>query len=248
MKVAAIYDIHGNLPALDAVLAEIRDAKVDRIVVGGDVIPGPMPYETLKRLLELDTPVDFIRGNCEDMVLGLSKDDNSVELADEFREMFQHSVNQIPADTLDIIAGWGETLTIEIDGIGKTLFCHGTPQNNNDIFTRLTPDNVLRPIFENLSVSLVVCGHIHMQFDRTIADVRVVNAGSVGMPYGKAGAYWLLLDSEVQFKHTLYNLVEAGNMVRTTNYPQAHDFADSNILKPPDATQALETFTKMGLK
>ncbi len=248
MKVAAIYDIHGNLPALDAVLSEIHDAKVDRIVVGGDVIPGPMPYETMKRLLELEIAVDFIRGNCEDLVLGLARNDDSIALADEFRDVFQHSVNQIPADTMNIIAGWGETLTLNIDGIGEVLFCHATPENNNDIFTRLTPDEVLNPIFEKVSASLVICGHTHMQFDRTIADVRVVNAGSVGMSYGEAGAYWLLLDSDVQFKRTQYNLAEAADKVRETDYPQAADFADNNILTSPDVDEALERFTAMGLK
>ena len=69
MHVAALYDIHGNLPALEAVLHEIREAGVDRVVVGGDVVPGPMPRETLRRLLDLDLPVHFIHGNCELAVL-----------------------------------------------------------------------------------------------------------------------------------------------------------------------------------
>lgn len=69
MRVAALYDIHGNLPALDAVLAEIRDAEVDRIVVGGDVVPGPMPRETIAQLLALEIPTRFIYGNCEIAIL-----------------------------------------------------------------------------------------------------------------------------------------------------------------------------------
>ena len=63
MRVAALYDIHGNLPALDAVLEDIRQVGVDRIVVGGDVLPGPMPRETMARLLELNIPTQFIYGN-----------------------------------------------------------------------------------------------------------------------------------------------------------------------------------------
>ena len=65
MRVATICDIHGNLPALDAVLQDIRQAGVDQIVVAGDVLPGPMPRETLVRLLDLDPPAQFVYGNGE---------------------------------------------------------------------------------------------------------------------------------------------------------------------------------------
>ena len=61
MRVAALYDIHGNLPALEAVLQDIRHAAVDQVVVGGDVLPGPMQRETLTSLLDLDVPVQFIK-------------------------------------------------------------------------------------------------------------------------------------------------------------------------------------------
>jgi len=69
MQVAALYDIHGNLPALEAVLEEVCRREVDVIVVGGDVVPGPMAGEALSRLLSLGQPVRFIRGNCETEVL-----------------------------------------------------------------------------------------------------------------------------------------------------------------------------------
>lgn len=65
MRVAAIYDIHGNLPALEAVLQDIRQANIDQVLVGGDVVPGPMSRETLTCLLDLDIPAQFIQGNCE---------------------------------------------------------------------------------------------------------------------------------------------------------------------------------------
>lgn len=69
MRVATLYDIHGNLPALEAVLQDIQQANVDQIVVGGDVVPGPMPRETLQMLLDLDRPVHFIQGNGELAIL-----------------------------------------------------------------------------------------------------------------------------------------------------------------------------------
>ena len=79
------------------------------------------------------------------------------------------------------------------------LFCHATPQNDVDVFTERTPEERVAPCFAGVDADLVVCGHTHMQFDRTIAGVRVVNAGSVGMAYEEApGAYWALLGPDVE--------------------------------------------------
>jgi len=97
-------------------------------------------------------------------------------------------------------------------------------------------------------VPVVVCGHTHMRFDRTIGRVRVLNAGSVGMPYGEPGAYWLLLGPTVQFRHTHYDLTKAAERIRDTNYPQAHDFAAHNVLQPPSEGEMLEVFTQVELK
>jgi predicted phosphodiesterase len=69
MRLAALYDIHGNLPALEAVLQELHQAEVDQVVVGGDVVPGPLPRETLACLLHFAIPVQFIHGNGEVAVL-----------------------------------------------------------------------------------------------------------------------------------------------------------------------------------
>ena len=128
------------------------------------------------------------------------------------------------------------------------LFCHATPRSDTEIFTRLTPEDRLLPVFEGLHVPVVVCGHTHMQFDRTIGRVRVVNAGSVGMPYGESGAYWLLLGPNVELRHTSYDLTKAAERIRDTNYPQAHDFAAHNVLQPPSEGEIHEVFTKAELR
>jgi hypothetical protein len=132
--------------------------------------------------------------------------------------------------------------------IGEVLFCHATPRDKNEIFTRLTPEERLLPVFEGLETSLVVCGHTHMQFDRTIGSVRVVNAGSVGMPFGEPGADWLLLGPDVQLRHTAYDLTNAAERIRATDYPQAQDFAARNVLQPPSEAQMLEVFTNASFK
>ena len=188
MRVAAIYDIHGNLPALEAVIPEIRQAGVDRVVVGGDVVPGPLPCETLALLLDLDIPVDFIRGNGEAAALAHLAGTDEGNLPEQAREAVHWSAKQLPPEYRRLLASWPATLRTEIPGLGDVLFCHATPQSDTEIFTRLTPAERILPIFEGLDVSAVVCGHTHMPFDRTIGSIRVVNAGSVGMPFGEPGA------------------------------------------------------------
>ena len=233
MRVAALYDIHGNLPALEAVLAEIRQIGVEQIVVGGDIVPGPMVREALKRLLSLDVPVQFIYGNCETAMLELAAGRIPAKVPEAFRERFNWAAQQILPDYKHEVESWPKTLRMKIDGAGEVLFCHGTPRDEDEIFTRLTPEEKLRPIFADVKAPLVVCGHTHMQFDRTIGGVRVVNAGSVGMPFGEPGAYWLLLGPDVQLRCTAYDLEEAARRIRATKYPDAEDFAANYVLRPP---------------
>lgn len=244
MRVAAIYDIHGNLPALEAVLREIRQERVDHIVVGGDVLPGPMPRETLQCLRNLDAPAHFIYGNGEVAVLQQMSGTEPGGVPQAFRPIIHWTAQQLDPEHQQWLSSWAKTVTLEIAGLGSVLFCHATPQNENDIFTRLTPDHRLVPLFEKLHARVVVCGHTHMQFDRKIGHTRVVNAGSVGMPFGKPGAHWLLLGPDIQFGHTTYNLPQVADMVRRTNYPQAEDFAARNILNPPTEQEMLEIFSR----
>jgi putative phosphoesterase len=244
LRVAAIYDIHGNLPALEAVLQEIRKEKVDSVIVGGDVLPGPMPRETLACLAQLDIPVQYVYGNGEVAVLEEMAGTIPVAVPEPFRPIIQWTAKQLDAQHKQSLAAWPKTLRVEIGGLGAVLFCHATPRNENEIFTRLTPEDRLLPIFSDLDVSLVVCGHTHMQFDRTIGATRVVNAGSVGMPFGDPGADWLLLGPGVELRHTSYDLARAAERIRATDYPQAQDFAARNILQPPSAAEMLELFSR----
>jgi predicted phosphodiesterase len=242
-SVAALYDIHGNLPALEAVLHDVRSAGVEHLVVGGDVLPGPMPAESLARLLDLDIPVQFIQGNGDREVIAPTG-----TLPEAYLESMRWNAEQLSAEDVRRIAGWPPTLRVAVDGVGEVLFCHATPRNDVEIFTRLTPDEPLLPIFGALGVPLAVCGHTHMQFDRTIGTVRVVNAGSVGMPFGEPGAYWLLLGPDVQLRRTPYDLDAAAARIRATSCPTAEEFAARNVLQPPSEQDILAAFTNAGLK
>ncbi|HLO17458.1 MAG TPA: metallophosphoesterase family protein [Anaerolineales bacterium] len=253
MRVAAIYDIHGNLPALEAALEEIGHENVDQIVVGGDVLPGPMPLETLRRLLDFDLPVQFIQGNGELAVLALmaAPDEDSVTywgttsgrpLPEQYRPAYRWTMRKLYPEYEPVLASWHKTVSLEIPGLGEVLFCHGAPRSETELFTRLTAEERLLPLFEELEASVVVCGHTHMQFDRMIGKTRVLNAGSVGEPYGAPGAYWLLLGPDIQFRHTLYDFTKAAERIRQTDFPSAEEFAETTVLHPPSEAEMLEIF------
>jgi predicted phosphodiesterase len=256
MRVAALFDVHANLPALDAVMEGVRAAGVDLIVFGGDIVPGPMMRETFTRILSLDIPAQFIYGNGE---LGVLAQINApspdavtywgttggAPLPEPLKEVVRWSAGQVLPEHARAMAGWPMTLRLAIPGLGNVLFCHATPHSETDAFTRLTPDDVLRPVFDGLGADIVVCGHTHMQFDRMIGATRVVNAGSVGMPFGRTGADWLLLGPDAQLRNTSYDLEEAAARVRGTAYPQAEEFAATSILNPPSESQILKVFTRI---
>jgi len=278
MRVAAIYDIHGNLPALEAVLQEIRQAEIDHVVVGGDVLPGPMPRETLAYLVDLEMPVQYIFGNGEVALLEQMAAKEPAAVPEPYRPIIRWTAKQLNPEHERLLSAWPRTLRVEIDGLGMVLFCHATPRNENECFTRLTPEEPLLQIFDGLDAllvvcghthmqfdrmigatrvvnifdgldaPLVVCGHTHMQFDRMIGATRVVNAGSVGMPFGEPGADWLLLGPDVQLRHTAYDLTKAAERIRGTHYPQAQEFAARNVLQPPSETEMLAVFTRVELR
>ena len=252
MRIAALYDIHANLPALDAVLEEVAREGVNLILVGGDVLPGPLPAETLARLLSLPIPVQFIHGNGELAVLAQMAalesgrvtywgTSSGKPLPEPLRVAYRWTAQQLKQDYEQVLRGWPKTLTLQVGGLGRVLFCHGTPHSETQIFTRLTPEERLRPLFEGLGVSTVVCGHTHMQFDRTVGGVRVVNAGTVGEPFGEPVASWLRLGPDIQMRHTSYDFQKAAEQMRACPYPQAEESA-RGILSPPPESEMLRIF------
>jgi predicted phosphodiesterase len=248
-----LYDIHANLPALEAVLEDVRRAAVDAIVLGGDVVPGPMPRETLARLLSVELPVHFIHGNGELAVLAQIDAAGGAPVTywgttsgepppEPVRDVLRWTAEQIRPES-DPLRRWPRTHRLVVSGLGDVLFCHGTPRSETECFTRLTPEAHLAPVFTETGADLVVCGHTHMQFDRVVAGVRVVNAGSVGMPFGEPGADWLVLGPDVELRHTAYDLSGAASRIRETAYPQAIEFAERCVLQPPAEAAMLDAIT-----
>ena len=248
MRIAALYDIHGNLPALEAVLGELRSVDVDEIIVGGDVVPGPMARESLALLASVRPPVSYVLGNSEVAVLAEMSGSPLEPMPEQARAIIRWTARKIGSEALELFASWPRTLRRNIPGLGSVLFCHGTPRHENEIFTRGTSERALQSLFASVAADVVVCGHTHMQFDRRIGAVRVVNAGSVGMPFGKPGANWLLLGRNIALRHTSYDLHEAAARIALTAYPEAAAFASHSILAPPSEATMLELFARAELR
>ena len=161
---------------------------------------------------------------------------------------YEYSAEQLLPEHHKILSQWPGLINLRIEGAGDVLFCHATPRSETEIFTRLTSEERLSPVFENIRADIVICGHTHMQFDRSIGRVRVINAGSVGMPFGKPGAYWLLLGQNIEFRYTAYDLTGAADLILKTDYPHAKDFAENNVLHPPTEEAMLEIFNRAELE
>jgi putative phosphoesterase len=246
-RVAAIYDVHGNLPALEALLADLQSINPDLIVVGGDVVAGPMPAEVLDRLAALGESICFVRGNADREVVAAYDAGpyaDPIDVADPAERAVAFAASKIDRRHRDLLASFAERLVVEVEGVGQVLFCHGSPRSDEEIVTAATTEGRLREILAGVDQDIVVFGHTHAQFDRCVGAKRVVNAGSVGMPYqGKpVGAFWLLLGAGgVSLRRSDYDLDRAVERIRATGYPESEDVAQI-LLEPPDPEWVADFF------
>ncbi|HEY7731470.1 MAG TPA: metallophosphoesterase family protein [Gaiellaceae bacterium] len=232
MRIAALADVHGNLPALTAVLADVDRAGVDTIVVAGDIASGPMPAETLDALQARGA--QLVRGNA-DRVLdlgGASEEETWVRAR-------RWVAGRLGEERLAFLAALPLDLRLELPGLGPVRFCHGAPGSDEVAITRLTPTERLRGLLHGVDERVVVCGHTHVQFDRTVDGIRVVNPGSVGAPYeADPGAYWALLDTRVELRRTEYDFEAAAAQIVATGYPKAAE-ALTYLASDPERPQRL---------
>jgi predicted phosphodiesterase len=234
MNVLALYDIHGNIDALEAVLADPRAAGADLVIVGGDALPGPFARATLERLRELDPR--WVRGNGE----------REVAEAIDGPEPAPEDIAGITAKlTLEEIGAEAAAplkdlpLTLEVDGV---LYCHATPRADDDMVTRISPDSRYATVLAGVSASTVVAGHTHQQHERTVNGVRFVNAGSVGMPYeGDGDARWLwVADGAPELRRTAYDSRAAGKRMLAA-WPDARSLTAS-LVEPSDPLEITQFF------
>lgn len=239
MRVAALSDIHGNLPALEAVLREVEREGVDAIVVSGDTISGPWPAEVLERLVAVDALV--VRGNADRHVLDSDRgqEDPEAALAGWCREA-------LGPDRLAVAAGWPVTREVDVDGLGRLLLCHSTPSSDEVIYTRITPDEEVAELLAGVAANVVVSGHTHIQFDRRLpGGLRVVNPGSVGLPYeGTRGAYWAILGPDVEHRRTEYDVDAAVRAIRALGAPVREELI-TLLVEPMGSDEATAEFERL---
>lgn len=237
MKVAALYDVHGNLPALQAVLADPRCSSADAIVCGGDLVVGPYPAECLDVLEALGDRVRFLRGNC---------DREAVELPDEgeLGPAARWSNQMLGPERVSRVARWPLTVELDVPRLGTALFCHATPTSDRPILTRVTPEKEVARELGDVTADVVMCGHTHVQYDRRVGPVRLVNAGSVGMPYeGSPDARWAVLGEEdVELVSTPYDSVAALETLEKAGFPLFERWLVDTLRGEVSAEEATASF------
>jgi putative phosphoesterase len=225
MRVAALPDVHGNAPALAAVLDELKLDEPDLVVFCGDLTWGSLPQETLALVRALEIPARFVRGNADRMV--------GVELEGRGPWMASHHT----ADDLAFLAGFEETVSVDVDGLGPTCFSHGSPRSDEECVTERTPAERVREFMAGRDEQVVVTAHVHLQYDRTVDGIRCVGPGSVGLPYGDPPgyAYWALLGPDVELRRTPYDLEAAIGRMRATDDPRVDEIVE--LMRGPSSRE-----------
>ena len=231
MRVAVLCDVHGNLPALEAVLAEVGRERVDAVVSGGDVAMGPMPAACVDALRRLDVPVLWVRGNAD-----------REAVPDRLASLGAWVAERLGPERRAVLQEAPLVARAEVTGLGPVLCCHGSPRSDEEILTRVSPERRVAEALDGVAEEVVVHGHTHVQYDRRAGGHRVVNAGSVGMPYeGRRGAYWALLGPDVELRRTEYDVERAVEAIAATGYPDADELAKL-LLEPPDPDEVSRFF------
>ena len=240
MKVAALYDVHCNLPALEAVMADQRFADADVIVSGGDLVAGPLPAECLDRVEALGERARFLTGNGDREVVAPTGDEQW------HRDVGSWSAARLTADRVERVRSWPATVELDVAGLGAVLFCHATPASDLSILTRATPEEEADRELGDVAADVVVCGHTHVQYDRRVGRTRLVNAGSVGMPYeGSADARWALLGADgIELLATPYDAVAALDALSRTGFPLVQQWLAPVLLGQVTADEATDEFER----
>lgn len=241
--VAVLSDVHGVMPALERVLTEPAVVDAELIVVTGDHTWGPQPAAVLDRLVSLGERAMLLRGNADRELLQMSRGID-VGLADDPLSVW--GAAQLRNEHRNLLDTMPEQITLELDGFGPVRFCHATPRDDEEV---VLVDSRLERWGEVLAdlpdeIRTVVCGHTHMPFLRLVDGRLVVNPGSVGLPYGRAGAHWMILaGGVVSMGRTLIDPdVLVNEVVAASDFPGIAQWADENLRSPAGDVEALLTF------
>jgi predicted phosphodiesterase len=224
--------VHGNAPALRAVLDEVAESDADLLVSLGDATWGVQPEETRELLQAVELPAIFVAGNGERALRELRDGREGTERERWMRD--RHS-----PDTFAFLDTFVEHAVVDVDVLGSVRFCHGSPRSDTELVTPATPDERIRAMTEGVAERVVLSAHTHLQFDREVAGIRSVNPGSVGMPYtGQRGAFWALLGPDVELRRTTYDVEEAVRVYRQSDDPLADAMVEI-LLTPPTPDEVI---------
>jgi predicted phosphodiesterase len=243
-RVAVLSDIHGNLPALEAVLADVEQTGVDLIILNGDLADGPFPVETLELLAGLGERARWVRGNGDRWVVE-AYDGVFQRTGAATDALTEWTASLLSAEHRDLLAAAPLTTSLELPGIGAIGFCHATARDDNEMVLVDSPIEHFQQAFVDFDQPTVVIGHCHMPFDRLVDRRRIVNAGAVGMPYGHTGASWALIGSDVTLRRTHYDTAQACRRLASSTMPDLQEFLDDNVCSTPSDAEALEVFGKI---
>ena len=233
--VAVLSDIHGNLPALEAVLAEPDVRAADAIVLNGDHAAGPLPVETMDVLAALGERAVWVRGNADRELVSPSPAAPAVSV---------WAAGRLRPDQVQLLAGLPHPVVLPVDGFGEVLFCHGTPRDDDEVVLVDSPLARYAEVLAGTTAETIVCGHTHMPFVRLADRHLIVNPGSVGMPYGHSGASWALLaGGGVALRRTAYDVEAACARIAASGFPGAAGWAEDYVRTPPSDAEALTVFT-----
>ena len=231
MRVAALADVHGNAPALAAVLMEVERDAPDLVVFCGDLTWGSLPGETIELVRTLEIPVRFVRGNAERALLELQAGEVAEPTARERWMLAQHGEEE-----LAWLGGFEPTVSVDVDGLGPTCFCHGSPRSDEECVTDETPAERVGEFMAGRDERVVVTAHVHLPYERTVGELRLLGPGSVGLPYGDGeAAFWALLGPDVELRRTEYDVEGAIASMRATDDPKAEEIAGMMLSPPPRA-------------
>jgi predicted phosphodiesterase len=155
-----------------------------------------------------------------------------VSETDRERWMQEHHSDEMRG----FLAGFEDTVAIEVDGLGAVRLCHGSPRSDEECVTPETPEERVREFSADIDEHVIVTAHVHMQFDREVAGIRSVNAGSVGLPYESApGAYWALLGSDIELRRTDYDVHATIERYRASGQPDVEQVIELMLTPPPQS-------------
>ncbi|MBV2357459.1 metallophosphatase family protein [Streptomyces sp. J2-1] len=240
-RVAVLSDIHGVLPALEAVLAEPDVQAADRLVVTGDIAAGPQPGEVLDLLRAQGGKVLWLSGNADRELVEYRRGERT-GIPDPIAPL---AAEALTGDQVEFLAALPGSLTLQVRGLGEVLFCHATPRDDEEVVLVDSRSARWAEVLTGLApgIGTVVCGHTHMPYIRLTHGRLVVNPGSVGMPYGRPGAHWCLLGPGTDLRVTPYDVDAAvARLTAECGFPGIAEWADHFLNARATDTEALELF------